>query len=447
MNDRYYPTGTTAPARPTLTMGRIATIVGAVFILIITATLGGKVMESVDASEIVLIQSLGGDLSWHTQPGWAWQGFGKVTRYNKRGSIRFQPPTEDGAPDNRLPIVFNDAGKGVVRGSMNYELPMNDKQLTEMHSFYPNMEGLESGLIKPALNKSVYLTGTLMTSFESVKERRSSMIQYVEDQTQNGVYRVRTVEREVDEETIGPDGLPRIAKKKVSAVEVVTADGRPVREETGQLSRFGVKVFNFAIEELDYEESVDKQVSQQQTITMAVQTSIAKAKQAVQDAVTAEATGRANVATARAQEEIGKTQAVVAGEKARDVARLKAEEAVAYKTEQLLRADADSEYRRRIMQADNALTQRLEAYKYGVDRISTAIAQYQGQWTPSVMIGGGTGSGGSFNAVQNLIDLALVNQAKQLGLDLAPSRSTVSQVQPAAGGGRGAAPVQQTARR
>lgn len=418
--EQYTGTGT---SKRTNIIAKGFVIGGTVIGLIVLASLGGRLVENVDASEIVLIQSLGGNMSWHTQPGWVGQWFGKVTKYQKRGIIRFQPPAEQGSADLRLPIVFNDAGRGVVRGSMNYELPMNGKHLTEMHSFYPTQEALESGLIKPALNKSVYLTGTLMTSFESVKERRSSLIQYVEDQTQNGVYRVQPVEREVEEETMGPDGLPRMTKKKVTAVAVVTSNNQPVREETGQLARFGVKAFNFAIEELDYEAAVDQQVSQQQAIQMAVQTSIAKAKQAVQDAVTAEATGRANVATARAQEEIGKTQAIVAGEKARDVAKLKAEEATAYKTEQLLRADADAEYRRRIMQADNALTQRLEAYKYGVDRISSAIAQHPGPWVPNVTIGG-NGSTGSFNAVQGLIDMALVNQAKQLGLDLTPSRIT-----------------------
>ena len=100
--------------------------------------------------------------------------------------------------------MFNDAGKGVVKGSINYELPLNAKQLTEMHSFYPDQQSLEVGLVRPALNKSVYLTGTMMTSYESYKEKRSMLTQLVEDQTQNGVYRTRTTTREVEEETTWP---------------------------------------------------------------------------------------------------------------------------------------------------------------------------------------------------------------------------------------------------
>ena len=397
---------------------RIVAIAGGVFALIVTLVLGGSLVEGVDASEIVLIQSVSGTMSWHTTPGWVWQGFGRVTRYPKRGIIRFQPAVAEGEVDQRLPIVFNDAGRGAVKGSINYELPLDAENLTEMHSAYPDAISLESGLVKPALNKSVFLTGTLMTSYESYKEKRSSLIQYVEDQTQNGVYQTRTVEKEVDEETLGIDGQPTTIKKRITVVEIVDLNGQRQRNETGQLTRFGVKAFNFSIEDLDYDQAVDKQINDQQGITMSVQTSIANAKKAIQDAVTAEAQGRANVATTRAAAEIAKTQAVVEGEKSRDVAQLAMQQAKFYKDEQILRAEADSEYRRKIMAADNALGQRIEAYKYGVDRLATAIEKHNGSWVPNVVVGGGSGAQNGASNVQALMDLLLVNQAKALGLSL-----------------------------
>ena len=397
---------------------RIVAIAGSVFALIVTLVLGGSLVEGVDASEIVLIQSVSGTMSWHTTPGWVWQGFGRVTRYPKRGIIRFQPAVAEGEVDQRLPIVFNDAGRGAVKGSINYELPLDAENLTEMHSAYPDAISLESGLVKPALNKSVFLTGTLMTSYESYKEKRSSLIQYVEDQTQNGVYQTRTVEKEVDEETLGIDGQPTTIKKRITVVEIVDLNGQRQRNETGQLTRFGVKAFNFSIEDLDYDQAVDKQINDQQGITMSVQTSIANAKKAIQDAVTAEAQGRANVATTRAAAEIAKTQAVVEGEKSRDVAQLAMQQAKFYKDEQILRAEADSEYRRKIMAADNALGQRIEAYKYGVDRLATAIEKHNGSWVPNVVVGGGSGAQNGASNVQALMDLLLVNQAKALGLSL-----------------------------
>jgi len=421
-------------------------LIGSVFALLVLLVASWNLIEGVDASEIVLIQSPTGTLTWHTTPGWVWQGFGKVTRYKKRDIIEFQPSTLQGTSDERLPIVFNDAGKGVVKGSINYELPLNAKQLTEMHSFYPDQQSLEIGLVRPALNKSVYLTGTMMTSYESYKEKRSMLTQLVEDQTQNGVYRTRTTTREVEEETIGPDGQPTRSKKQVTEVEIErNGTGLPVRAENGQLARFGIRAFNFAIESIDYDATVTKQITAQQEITMAVQTSIANAKKAIQDAVTAEAQGRANVATTRANAEVEKTKAVVVAEQARDVANLKAQEAEAYKRERILRADADAEYRRRIMSADNALEQRLDAYKYAVDRMASAIQNHDGPWVPSVVIGNGQGTQ-QMNAVDMLMNMAVIGQARQLGLDLSPGVAAVPRQQPVAVPGAPATAPQQNAR-
>jgi len=272
------------------------------------------------------------------------------------------------------------------------------------------------------------------------------LTQLVEDQTQNGVYRTRTTTREVEEETIGPDGQPTRSKKQVTEVEIErNGTGLPVRAENGQLARFGIRAFNFAIESIDYDATVTKQITAQQEITMAVQTSIANAKKAVQDAVTAEAQGRANVATTRANAEVEKTKAVVVAEQARDVANLKAQEAEAYKRERILRADADAEYRRRIMSADNALEQRLDAYKYAVDRMASAIQNHDGPWVPSVVIGNGQGTQ-QMNAVDMLMNMAVIGQARQLGLDLTPRVSAAPRQQPAAVPGAPAAAPPQNAR-
>ena len=60
---------------------------------------------------------------------------------------------------------------------------------------------------------------------------------------------------------------------------------------------------------MPYEETVEAQIRQQQSITMDVQTAIADAKKAEQRAITVEQQGRANAAEAKwAQEQIKATQ-------------------------------------------------------------------------------------------------------------------------------------------
>lgn len=395
-------------------------IAGTIFVFFVLVTLGGKIFENVEASEILLIQSVGGDLNWHTQPGWVCQCFGKVTTYRKAGQIRF---TQEGEADNRIKIQFNDAGTGLIRGSINYELPLDPSKMTEIHSFYPTQEALETSLLKPALNKSIYLTGPLMSSRESYAERRTQMIQYVEDQTQNGVYLTSTSVMEVPDESqperLDASGKPLpLPTKRVAVVNIQTTNGVPSRAETGQLQRFNIRAFNFAIEDLDYEATVDKQIAQQQEITMAVQTSIAQAKQAQQDAITAGAKGAANIAQTRAEQEVEKTKAVVQAEKEREVARLAAERAGFYKTEQILRADADSEYKRRIIVADGALSQKLATYEKVQAMWAQAFANYKGALVPGVIMGG---AGSSGNAANLFMDLLTAKTAKDLAVSVTPN--------------------------
>lgn len=367
-------------------------LVGAVLALTTLFTigcLGGSLVEGVDANEIVVIQFPRGGMSVSTTPGWTGQWFGKVSRYQKRGKIDFQQA--EGGADGRLPIAFNDNGRALLKGSMQYELPLDEQRILAIHQAYRDQTALVEGLIKPPISSSIFLTGTLMNSYESYKEKRSMLVQYVEDQAQNGKYRTVTTEREVDEETIDSNGQPVMRKKRIPEVQIVQNNGQPVRNEEGQLARFGIKVFGFAVDDITYDAQVTGQINEQQRITMAVQTSIANKLKALQDAITAKAQGEANVATARAEQEIDKTKAIVQGEKARDLAALKAQEAEAYKKEILLRADADAEYKRRIMSADGALQQRIDAYKYAVDKISHAIAEGKQPLVPGVVIGAQNG--------------------------------------------------------
>jgi hypothetical protein len=389
---------------------QIVAVVLTVFTLFTVGCLGGELVEGVDANEVVVIQFPRGGMSVNTEPGWTGQWFGKVSRYQKRGKIDFQPPTADGGADGRLPIAFNDNGRAVIKGSMQYEMPLNEQQILLIHQSYRDQASLESGLIKPPISSSIFLTGQLMSSYESYKEKRSLLVEYVEDQTMNGKYRTVTLEREVDEEYLSDKGELVTRKKKMPDVQVVTNNGQRQRTEQGQLARFGIKVFGFAIDDIVYDPQVTAQINEQQKITMAVQTSMANARKAQQDAVTARATAEANVATARAQEEVGKTQAIVQAEKGREVARLKAEEAAHYKTEVLLRADADAEYKRRIMNADGALQQKLDAYKYGIDRLANALATGKQPLVPGVVIGGNGAA--TPNGLEQLMQLLVVEKIK-----------------------------------
>lgn len=397
-----------------MTPSRIGTLVVAGVLLLFALFAVGSLVEVVGPSEYVRIQYPTGAYQWYLTPGPKPQWFGDVVRYTQRGTIFFKNTEDTG--DDRLPIVFNDAGKGFISGSINYELPADEMKLNEIHRRYPSQPTLEESLIKPALNKSVYLTGTLMSSYESYKDRRSQLVQYVDDTVQNGVYQTDSREVQV------PDELDPTRMKRATVVEILKADnGQFLRADQGQLNTFSIRTFNFAIEDLDYDEQVDAQIKGQQQITMQVQTAIAQATQAVQQKLTAEAEGAATAAKAKWEQETTNARIVAEADGRRLASvqdKLAAEQERAAR---ILRAEGESQARRLVMSADGALDRKLLALERINQMWALSFEKGTRPLTPSIVMGGGNGANqNAISAGQELMNLLTIQTAKQLGVSMQP---------------------------
>src|SRR3989344_6800874 len=197
---------------------------------IILLIFSGKVFENVDADEILIIQSpISGDLAWYVTPGIKWQGAGKVTPYPKRAIYEFSCEQNDKGKcspamnDRRIKIRFNDGGHAYMSGSIQYEMPLDAKNLTNLHVRFGSREAIQKQLVETVVNKSVYMTGPLMSSKESYAEKRNSLISLVEDQVEAGVYQTTARDVRVKDELSGAD-------KTVKLVEIVNGNGgQPLR--------------------------------------------------------------------------------------------------------------------------------------------------------------------------------------------------------------------------
>lgn len=380
-----------------------------VVVLVVLLVAPWSMFEYVSASEIVGISYPNGSLKWYTTQGPVVQFFGTITTYPKRGQLKFTATKkEDGSystdDDSRVTISFNDGGAGKILGSLNYEMPLDPKALNKIHSAYPSVEALESGLLKPALNQTIYMTGQLMTSHESYRERRTQIVQYVEDQVQNGIYQTRA--RTISEPAATGSqqlvqGAPLEQRQRTVSEIVNGSDGKPLRVGGGEVSKFEVRTYNFAIEDLDYSPTVDAQIATQQQITMAVETAVAKAREAQQNEITAGAEGRA-VAEKTRQVQLAENSKIIAAAEGTKLAaeqdRLAAE---AQKQAMILRAQGQAEARRLVMAADNALEQRLDA----VVKINQAWAGAAAQVKVPNVVMGDSKSGNAVAGMQEYMQI------------------------------------------
>ncbi len=380
--------------------------------IIVILIFSGSLVEHMNANEIMVIQSpIAGTLTWYTTPGIKWQWFGTPTKYIKREQFWFSIKKDQGRKgDESIKIRFNDNSHASISGSVAWEMPTDANNLTALHVKYGSQHAIEQQLIRTVIEKSVYMTGPTMSSTESASERRNELLNLIEDQIQRGVYRTETVEEKK------PDPITGVPKTFKIAKIVVDKGGVPQRVEASPLTDFGIKTFNLSINEVKYDEAVEKQIQQQQAALMQVQIAVARAKEAEQEAITVAKKGEAEAAAAKWKQEVIKAQMVTEAEQKLRVAELDKKAAEQTKMKDILAGEGEGAKRRLIMEADGALAIKLDAWVKVNERYAQAMEKYTGAWVPQFQMGtpgGGTSSMGA----QQLIDLFTAKTARDLGLD------------------------------
>lgn len=375
---------------------KILTIVSGVVIFLFGTIIVYKCAENVDSGEIAVIQSpLSGVLDVYTTPGIKPQMFGSLTSYTKSFQYDFS-----------VKVRFNDGGHANLTGSARIDLPLNTIDMVNLHTRYGSDAAIKENLIGNVIKKSVYMSGTLMSSKESYAEKRNDLINFIADQAEHGVYKTYQKEVKTKDPLSGEE-------KTVMVVEYIKDSlGNFARQEISPLQSQHIGFSNLSITGMEYESDVEKQIKSQQNLIMQVQTALAKAKQAEQEAITTVKQGEANAAKAKWEQETIKAQAVTEAEQIKEVAKLSADAEEQNKRANILKGEGEAAYKRLVTQANNNLELRLDA----AVKINTeyAKAMASSNWVPTYVSGGAGNNSGS--GAMDLIHLMTANVASQVGL-------------------------------
>ena len=389
-------------------------VVVGVILLIVGAVAFNKALVNVNADEIVVTQDpFDGELHFYFQPGLQFTRFGQVTTYTKESQYWFSNLDDQGDNgDQSIKIRFSDGGHAKVSGSFRWKLPLSEEYMRNVHTLYGSQQAVEQQLIRPVIEKSVYMTGPLMSSKESYSEKRNDLISHIEDQATHGVFKTVTTEER------GIDVLS--GKEKTFTIVTIVKDeetGALQRQEESPFKTFNITTYNYSINSIIYDKTVEAQIKTQQTAMMDVQTAIAEAKKAEQDAIKAEKEGQAAAAKAKwAQEEINYKE-IAEAEKEVKVAENKMLAAEFFKKEQILIGEGEAARKRLVMQADGALEKKLQTYENVMGKAFKAMAEYGGNWVPTTVIGADASKGG-YNGAQTMIDALSVKTLNDLALDM-----------------------------
>lgn len=372
-----------------------------------------KLFETNNAGFYAIKQAaMTGTLTAYTQPGMFVQGMGDVTSYRAADVLYFSKHEHEGegiGGDDSIEVRFNDGAQAKVTGNVRIELPADPEKLLEIHRRFRSYNSLIKDTVKQVVAESVILTAALMSAEESYTNKRAEFSQLADDQVRNGIYLTEAETIETKDPKTG-----EITKKQI--VRIQTGKDGEFDRKHSVLEQYGIRVTQFVIKEIDYEEGVDQQINTKQQAIMKTVSAKAEAEKAVQDRLTAEEVGKKNVAVAKYEQEVEKAKAVTSAEKELDVARLNKQAAEQFKLTMVLKGEGEGEYRRKLMAADGALDKKLAAYVETQKAWAEAFANSKNPVVPGVVMGGGAASGGGSNAALTLMEVMALKAAKDLAV-------------------------------
>lgn len=374
-----------------------------------------NMVEDLDSSELMVIQSPAGDLTVYTEPGWHYQGFGTVTKYKRRSEFSFVdaaclPKGTQVRPTGGLAIRFYDGGSAMLCGTISWVMPTDPKAIIEIHRDFRSNDAFETQAIRRSMEAAATFSGPTMGSFDSAAGKRNDLLQILNDQTLNGVYRTKS-------ETVRVKDVTGV-EKDVSIIKIQTDEkGAPIRAQASYVEKYKVTMLPMTISGFKYEDRVEEQIQQQQKATNDAIISIANAKKADQDALTAEARGRAEATTAEWQQKTLAAKDIATAQSKVTIGEAALKEAELYKKSEILRGEGEAGRKKLVMEADGQLDVRLRAWTEVNLAYANAIQNAKpGAWVPTVNMTGAAG-GASGNSAEALIQMMTAKTAKDMGVD------------------------------
>jgi regulator of protease activity HflC (stomatin/prohibitin superfamily) len=403
-----------------LNLKKIGLLVLSAITFLIALIIVPQLFTNVDAKQIVVLQTITGKLECLTAPGWTWQGIGKLTHYPRRDQFSFSSAIDQGkAVDESIQTRFNDGGHANISGTINWAMPLSCEKIISLHKDFGSVNAIEQQLMRTAVQKVIYNVGPTMSSTESSAEKRPDIPKYIDDQLVNGTYLTKTVQHTEKDAITGQD-------KIVNVVTIAMDEsGKAARESKSQLTEYGLVLQPVAINTIKYSDDVEKQITERQKATTAVQISKANAIKAEQEKLTTISQGEANAAKAKWEQEVENAKTIATAQAKVTIADASVKEAEAFKKAEILRGEGEATRKKLVMEADGALSPKLDALVKINEMYANAIKNAApGAWSPSIVMGGsGSNAGQGANA---LIEMMTAKTAKDLGIDMSVTRGATT---------------------
>lgn len=230
-----------------------------------------KSVNTLDAGEIHVKQSVTGDMSVITQTGPYVQALGDVYEYSVA-------PTQD----ITVRAMFKDGSEADVTAKVKMKLPRNQEAMLKIHEQARGERGL-GDLLSSNIRTTIRQVTSRFDAEDAYSNKKAELIKLIQDSIVFGQY--------------ATDNPEKISKESI-------------------LKTYGIEAINIDVDVKNFDEKTTDLIAARKEAEQKETLAKAEAMKAKQDAITAEEKGKANVATAKYQALVVKEKAVIEAQKA-----------------------------------------------------------------------------------------------------------------------------------
>jgi len=305
---------------------KIGTIIVGVCLLVAFVAMWQWIVGKNDDQNYQILQSPTGNVSVIDNPGWYGKWFATVWTYPRSVQKYFSASSDEGgAKDESIRVTFNDGGTASISTMIMFQTPITEDQRRKAHRNFSGSAENMTNSIRAHMINCIKASGPLMSASEHQSARKAEFTQLVDSQMREGLYKMRKVEKELKDRT-DEAGKPIL----VYATEIVVdKDGLPIITQVSPLKEYGINILQFSITGTEYDEMTRRQFEAKKTSFLAAEQSKAEREQEVQQRLMIVEKGLREKAEVEAVALKEKAQAVINGEKEKEVAELEASKKVA----------------------------------------------------------------------------------------------------------------------
>ena len=363
----------------------------------------------------------------------------------KGGKGDYRAETESVTTSANLPpksLVFLDQVDAVVSATARFELPSDEEGFLTMARLYRSPENLLRTELVPAFEETLGANAALMSAEDYFQGGKTEFNNEFERQLADGIYLVRRIEKRVKVES-SRAGTANVALgenqeqfgdefKTVFIVEkLLDQTGQPKRKRQA-FEKFGISVTSARVTDvrpnikfqermgLRQQAAADRAIAREQRVQEEEQRLLAITR-GEREVAERQAAAKVEQIQKTTEAETEKQLAITAAERERESARIRQERAqILLETARIdaqakqVSADAAAYEKTAILEADNALAQKLAAY---VEVQKVWAEAFANRKVPTTVFGAPEGGVGTDGDISRFIDLLTMQAAKGLAVD------------------------------